>query len=373
MSPIKPTNIPGWFQAFRDGDWSAYYGPIRTAATVDFRQVCVLYSWSLMGLGCSVLIIGTRRSERFSTLLRMSMALHVGFAVLLSMISSDWLVARGHVTSWYGLTNDQKIDADVSIHVGLDHVNISLIGKLNSSGDVYYNERISWWGVHQAEKEYDAALSKGLPIPLMDMEETFGIGFDQFDINKSIDLRTAGYYTYILLCTGLSFWFVTNVLVYLVITEAALLFILTGFVLLLANLVYYFGQPREPVVIHVEGTKLELTFGWCFFVNLVAGGLTFLAGIVLCIAGRLAPARVAMFFDITNDNVMMELKASKGGKEEHYQTYQEPEPCGLANATFIDDDEDDGGDDETAVDAVESADATRRVRIELDPFRKISY
>jgi hypothetical protein len=71
--------------------------------------------------------------------------------------------------------------------------------------------------------------------------------------------------------TGISFWLITNILVYLVITEAAMMFILTGIVLLLANLAYYFGQPRYPVVIPVEGTKLELTFGWCFYINLVAG------------------------------------------------------------------------------------------------------
>jgi hypothetical protein len=63
MALDKPTNIPGWFLAFRKGDWSIYYGSIRTAASVDFRVVCVLYSWSLIALACTVLIIGTRRSE----------------------------------------------------------------------------------------------------------------------------------------------------------------------------------------------------------------------------------------------------------------------------------------------------------------------
>jgi hypothetical protein len=55
------------------------------------------------------------------------------------------------------------------------------------------------FSVHQAEDEFEAAMSKGLPIPLMEVGEVFGIGFDQFDINQSLDLRTAGYYTYVLL------------------------------------------------------------------------------------------------------------------------------------------------------------------------------
>jgi hypothetical protein len=56
------------------------------------------------------------------------------------------------------------------------------------------------------------------------------------------------------------------------------------------------------------------------------GALTLLCGVVLFIVGRIAPAKVATFFDINNDNVLMELKARQGVREEDYQEcYNESE------------------------------------------------
>jgi len=46
---------------------------------------------------------------------------------------------------------------------------------------------------------------------------------------------------------------------------------ITGVIMLLTNAIYTLLLPRKPLVIPFEGENLTFTYGWCFWIVLIAG------------------------------------------------------------------------------------------------------
>jgi dual oxidase maturation factor 1 len=67
----------------------------------------------------------------------------------------------------------------------------------NRSGQIDFNERFHWTYPKQMEREYNAALQKGLPYPILTVAEYFALDAEGFCWGRMY--RQAGYYAHIML------------------------------------------------------------------------------------------------------------------------------------------------------------------------------
>lgn len=75
--------------------------------------------------------------------------------------------------------------------------------------------------------------------------------------------------------TSFAIWLLMNLMVIVVPRYGAVLMAACGFLLLATVCGYIEMLPENPLVIHLEGSTLNFHLGWCFWLALVAGTLTF--------------------------------------------------------------------------------------------------
>lgn len=147
---------------------------------------------------------------------------------------------------------------------------ISALPVLNHTDrDIDFNERFTWDAATDMKNSYKSALKRGLPYPILTVAEYFSLGREGFSWGGQY--RAAGYYASILLWSSLASWFLMNLLLIAVPRYGAYMKCLTGALLVCTNIGYFFMLPKRPLVIHIEGGKLEFSFGWCYWLLLVAG------------------------------------------------------------------------------------------------------
>ena len=66
-------------------------------------------------------------------------------------------------------------------------------------------------------------------------------------------------------------WILMNILLVTVPRYGGYGMIATGGLMLLTNLTYYLNIPSRPLMIRFEGSVLSFSFGWCFWLVLIAG------------------------------------------------------------------------------------------------------
>jgi hypothetical protein len=139
--------------------------------------------------------------------------------------------------------------------------------------DINYNERFYWIEPMQMRREYQQALERGLPYPILTVVEY--LSQDDAGFSWSRQYRAAGYYTSMLLWASAS----VCVLMFCLHCAAPKYGIYAmqalGMLLLLTNLNYATLVPRgdQKLVIPFEGQSLTFRFGWNFWLVLVGGKL----------------------------------------------------------------------------------------------------
>lgn len=135
--------------------------------------------------------------------------------------------------------------------------------------DIDYNERFTWEGANDMGINYQTALKRGLPFPILTVAEYFSLGREGFSWGGQY--RAAGYFASILLWASLASWLLMNLLLLAVPRYGAYMKALTGVLLVSTNIGYYCLLPKRPLTIYLEGGRLEFHLGWCYWLLLVAG------------------------------------------------------------------------------------------------------
>lgn len=116
---------------------------------------------------------------------------------------------------------------------------------------------------------YRNALKRGLPFPILTVAEYFSQGREGFCWGGQY--RAAGYFASIMLWASLASWLLMNLLLIAVPRYGAYMKALTGALLIGTNIGYYCMLPKRPLIIYLEGGRLEFKLGWCYWLLLVAG------------------------------------------------------------------------------------------------------
>merc|ERR1712141_611923 len=166
----------------------------------------------------------------------------------------------------------------------------------NNSNSINYNERFNWIGAHQMKKEYHKALVKGLPFPILTVGEYFSVDSEGFCWGRNY--RKAGYYTSIFLWMAFALWMVSNLFLIVVPRYGANMVFLTGLVLLFSNFLYSQLIPARPLLIRMEQTVLSFSFGWSFYLVMIAGILCILLGGAVSILDLIYPHKFSTILEV---------------------------------------------------------------------------
>ncbi|XP_019873089.1 dual oxidase maturation factor 2 [Aethina tumida] len=293
--------MKGWFDAFRyDGGPTLYNFNNRTAVTGDVTLITFLAIFITLYVAFLIIFPGIRK-EKFTTFCAVTISLFVGGTIVISIYGSAWHVTNASIESTYRAFSKEKVAADIGVYIGLQHVNVTLqaIPVNNVTSDIDFNERFMWINSQQMADSFREALVRGLPYPILTIAEYFMLG--QEGLAWGGQYRAAGYFAIIMLWTSFTVWLLMNLMLVVVPRYGALLMTTCGF-LMLATVCGYLGMlPENPLTINLEGTVLELKFGWCYWLVLIAGSICLLAGVIITTIEIINPHSFSTILEVDYD------------------------------------------------------------------------
>jgi len=291
----------GWFDGFRtDGGPTLYSYSNRTSVTWDSRTLTAYLAFGTLAVAFLVVFPGVRK-QKLSTFITVLMTIITGTIVTVFNGSDSWEVGSGEVVTSYRAFSRDKIHATMSVNIGLEHVNVTLqvIPEHNRSLDINFNERFTWVGSSDMIRQYDAALHKGLPYPILTVAEYLTLDCEAFSWGRQY--RMAGYYTCILLWVALAMWLLSCIMLVTVPRYGAYLLSVTGFIMNAACLTYYCLRPANPLVINFEDTTLTFGLGGAFWTVLFWGSMMSIFGSVCAILDWIFPHKFSTILDLDFD------------------------------------------------------------------------
>ncbi|KPM11770.1 hypothetical protein QR98_0103450 [Sarcoptes scabiei] len=113
------------------------------------------------------------------------------------------------------------------------------------------------------KNEFQRALAKGLPYPILTISEYLSQDGEGFNWGRHY--RIAGYYTSITLWLAFASWILMNILLCAVPRYGVYTMQFTGALMLLSNFLYSLLIPTKPLRIPFEGSTLIFNYGMCFW------------------------------------------------------------------------------------------------------------
>lgn len=288
----------GWFDAFREnGGPTLYSYSNRTPVTADVSTLTLYIVFITLFLAFVIIFPGVRR-QRFTTFTSVALSLFVGTAILIGQHGAGWHSAEAEISTAYRAFSRDKIHAHLGVNIGLNSVNVTLraLPIHNHSSNIDFNERFHWTGSNQMKNEYNKALVKGLPFPILTVAEYLTVDAEGFCWGRNY--RQAGYYTSIFLWMAFALWLLSNLLLIVVPRYGAYLIFLTGIFLLFANFIYTRLIPPRPLLIRMEQTILTFSYGWSFYLVMVAGALCILLGGAVSIIDLIYPHKFSTILEV---------------------------------------------------------------------------
>lgn len=118
-----------WFGAFRDDGAPTFYEYAnRTPVTGDVSIVAVSVLFGTLYLAFLVIFPGVRK-QKFTTFITVTLSLFVGLVIMITRLGSAWHVAQTNILSPYKAFSREKLAAKIGAHIGLMHINVTLVGK----------------------------------------------------------------------------------------------------------------------------------------------------------------------------------------------------------------------------------------------------
>ncbi|XP_076322486.1 dual oxidase maturation factor 1-like isoform X2 [Tachypleus tridentatus] len=248
-----------------------------------------------------VVLPGFRGRSRIFLTIRFSVSLFIGTTILMSVYGHDWEVGTINTNITFRPYKPGKIQADVSLKIGVRGVTIALTGTpLEQMNEiVMFNEDVYWeWTegkaggrpqVNMFERHLRDAKERLLPLPILWTMEWFTVITGNVSYEKVYS--TAGW-------TGFVLWVLTNIVSNMVVRLAGYCTILTGGAVLLAILTWASIRQVPSLSVRLENDFLTTSFGLCFGLIVFVGVLCLVAGILLVYLDLTSPDLLASLFGV---------------------------------------------------------------------------
>ncbi|XP_072480349.1 dual oxidase maturation factor 2 [Notamacropus eugenii] len=281
-----------------------FYPQFRHAAGFNVPLLVVILVFLSLAASFLLILPGIRGHSRWFWCTRILLSLFIGTEIVAVHFSGDWYVGQVKTKTSYKAFTSAQVSADIGLQIGLAGVNITLTGtpvhQLNETID--YNEKFSWrFGDNYAE-EYDKALLKGLPNPVLYLAEKFT---PASPCGVHHQYRLAGHYASATLWVAFCFWLLSNAL----LSMPAPLY--GGFSLLIAGAFVFFSIfsfltiSTVPLCrIRLGSEFLTLYYGAAFWTTVATGFLCLLLGGMVVYLHYRHPRALRIFLDLSDDQVV---------------------------------------------------------------------
>uniref|UniRef100_A0A3Q3BI44 Dual oxidase 2 n=1 Tax=Kryptolebias marmoratus TaxID=37003 RepID=A0A3Q3BI44_KRYMA len=177
-----------------------FYPPQRTSFIVSGRLLTISLVFLVLAVSLLLILPGIRGRtvSRLFWMFRIITSLFIGV-----------VLARMTTNATYKSFSNAVINAEVGLHVGLYGINVTLRGNpvVQFNETINYNEMFSWHGA--IEEEYEDALERGLPNPILYIVEKFTLSSP---CGLIFQYRYSGRFASATLWTAFCCWVLANIL-----------------------------------------------------------------------------------------------------------------------------------------------------------------
>uniref|UniRef100_A0A3P8VWF1 Dual oxidase maturation factor 2 n=1 Tax=Cynoglossus semilaevis TaxID=244447 RepID=A0A3P8VWF1_CYNSE len=287
-----------------------------TAFIFSGRLLTIILVFLVLAISLLLILPGIRGKSRLFWMLRIFISLFIGAVIVALNFTNDWAEARMTTNTTYKSFSNVVVNADVGLHVGLYGINITLKGNppIQFNETIDYNEMFSWQDT--VEDEYEEALEKGLPNPILYIAEKFG------PCGLNLPYRYSGRYASATLWTAFCSWMLANILFsmpvilyagYMMMVTAAFIFFSTASFSTIMNV------PQCVFSIGTDSFKTE--YSHSFWLALATGFLCTIIGLLVVLLNFLIPEKIKEAFSVGVDSY-----------EDEDFSYEE----GFLNSAFLD-------------------------------------
>uniref|UniRef100_A0A3P9IV71 Dual oxidase 2 n=1 Tax=Oryzias latipes TaxID=8090 RepID=A0A3P9IV71_ORYLA len=295
-----------------------FYPLQRISFIFSGRLLTIILVFLVLASTLLLILPGIRGKSRLFWMLRIITSLFIGGVIVVLNFTDNWAEARMTTNATYKSFSSAVINAEVGLHVGLYdvfHVLGNPVVQFNET--INYNEMFSWHDL--TEEEYEEALEKGLPNPILYIVE-------KFTLNSPCGLifqyRYSGRFASATLWTAFCSWMLSNILFSMpVILYAGYMMIVTaGFIFFsMASFSTIMNVPQCVFSIGTDSVSTE--YSHSFWLALATGVLCTIIGTVVVMLNFLMPERIKTVFSVCVD-----------GCEDEDVFYRE----GYLNSVFLD-------------------------------------
>uniref|UniRef100_H3D859 Dual oxidase maturation factor 2 n=1 Tax=Tetraodon nigroviridis TaxID=99883 RepID=H3D859_TETNG len=295
-----------------------FYPPQRTSFIFSGRLLTIILVFLLLALSLLLILPGIRGKWRLFWMFRILLSIFIGAVIVALNFTRDWAEARMTTKAAYKSFSSAVVTAEVGLHVGLYGINVTLKGtpavQLNETID--YNEMFTWHGT--VEEEYEEALERGLPNPILYVAEKF---------TRSGACRLVSQYRYPGRCASATLWsafccwLLANVLLSMPVLLYAGYALLAAAAFILSSVASFSTAMNAPqCVFHIGNESFHTRYSHSFWLALATGLLCATVGVLVAILNWAVPEKMKEVFGV-------------GGLDDEDASYDE----GYLNSVFLDD------------------------------------
>ncbi|XP_047244693.1 dual oxidase maturation factor 2 [Girardinichthys multiradiatus] len=288
-----------------------FYPLQRTAFIVSGRLLTIILVFLMLAVGLLLILPGIRGKMRFFWMFRIIISLFIGVVIVALNFTNSWAEARMTTNATYKSFSNAVIQAEVGLHVGLYGINVTLRGNpiVQFNETINYNEMFSWHDI--VEEEYEQALVKGLPNPILYIVEKFTLGSP---CGMIFQYRQSGRFASATLWTAFCCWMLANILFSLPVVLYA------GYMTMATAAFIFFSMASFSTIMNVPRCVFSIgedsfvtEYSHSFWLALATGLLCTIVGIFVVMLNFLMPEKIKAAFSAGFDSCEVKDKSCREG------------------------------------------------------------
>lgn len=271
-----------------------FYPLQRSSFIFSSRLLTIILVFLMLAVSLLLILPGIRGKTRLFWMFRIIISLFIGVVIVVLNFTCDWAEAKMTTNATYKSFSDAVVNADIGLHVGLYGINVTLKGnpivQLNETID--YNEMFSWHDT--IEDEYEEALEKGLPSPILYIAEKFTTSSP---CRLIFQYRYSGRYASATLWTAFCTWMLANILFSMpVILYAGYMMMATAAFIFFSMASFSTIRNVPECVFSIGTDSFETEYSHSFWLALSTGVLCTIIGILVLVLNFMMPERMREAF-----------------------------------------------------------------------------
>ncbi|XP_062277526.1 dual oxidase maturation factor 1 [Scomber scombrus] len=271
-----------------------FYPLQRTSFIFNGSLLTIILVFLVLAVGLLLILPGIRGKSRLFWMFRIIISLFIGVVIVALNFTNDWAEARVTANATYKSFSNAVVNAEIGLHVGLYGINVTLKGNpvVQFNETIDYNEMFSW---HDSiEEEYEEALEKGLPNPILYILEKFTL---RSPCGLIFQYRYSGRYASATLWTAFCCWLLANILFSIpVILYAGYMMWATAAFIFFSMASFSTIMNAPQCVFSIQNDSFETEYSHSFWLALATGVLCTVIGILVVMLNFMIPEKIKEAF-----------------------------------------------------------------------------